>query len=124
MIQNTQETIPKTSILSEKLFKVLKWIIFVIIVVMIYQVFQQKHQNLGEIIIAFQEAFVWKNTEIIFLLIILIFINWGFEALKWQILAKKIESISFLKAYQSVLVGLSLGFITPANVGDFAGKIW
>ena len=95
-----------------------------IIVVMIYQTFQQKYQNISEIIIAFQEAFVWKNTEIILLLIILIFINWGFEALKWQILAKKIESISFSKAYQSVLVGLSLGFITPANVGDFAGKIW
>ena len=124
MIQNTQETIPKTSILSEKLFKVLKWAIFVIIVLMIYQAFQQKHQNLGEIIIAFQKAFVWKNTGIIFLLITLIFINWGFEALKWQILAKKIESISFSQAYQSVLVGLSLGFITPANVGDFAGKIW
>ena len=124
MIQNTQETIPKTSILSEKLFKVLKWAIFVIIVVMIYQAFQQKHQNLSEIIIAFQKAFVWKNTGLIFLLIILIFINWGFEALKWQILANKIESISLSKAYQSVLVGLSLGFITPANVGDFAGKIW
>ena len=124
MIQNTQETIPKTSILSEKLFKGLKWAIFAIIIVIIYQAFQQKHQNLGKIIIAFQKAFVWKNTGIIFLLITLIFINWGFEALKWQILANKIELISFSKAYQSVLVGLSLGFITPANVGDFAGKIW
>lgn len=124
MIQNTQETIPKTSILSEKLFKGLKWVIFVIIVVMIYRAFQQKHQSLSDIITAFQKAFVWKNTGIIFLLILLIFINWGFEALKWQILAKKIEVISFSKAYQSVLVGLSLGFITPANVGDFTGKIW
>lgn len=124
MIQNTQETIPKTSISPEKLFKGLKWIIFGITVIMIYQTFQQKNQNLNNIITTFQKIFDRKNVGIIIILIFLIFINWGFEALKWQVLAKSVEKISFKDAYKSVLVGLSLGFITPANIGDFAGKIW
>ncbi|PWK26611.1 lysylphosphatidylglycerol synthase-like protein [Arcicella aurantiaca] len=55
--------------------------------------------------------------------VLLIFFNWGFEAKKWQILVRKIENISFIDAYQSVLVGLSLGFISPANLGDFAGRL-
>jgi hypothetical protein len=55
--------------------------------------------------------------------VLLIFFNWGFEAKKWQILIRKIENISFIDAYQSVLVGLSLGFISPANLGDFAGRL-
>ncbi|WP_161947705.1 lysylphosphatidylglycerol synthase domain-containing protein [Rufibacter ruber] len=50
-------------------------------------------------------------------------VNWGAEAYKWQYLSSKIERISFLKAYRAVLVGLTLGFITPNRVGDYAGRI-
>lgn len=50
-------------------------------------------------------------------------LNWGVEAAKWQFLSKKIEQFSFLEAYRSVLVGLTLGFVTPNRVGDYAGRI-
>ncbi len=51
-------------------------------------------------------------------------LNWAMEALKWQLLALKIEKTSFGSAFKGVIAGLSLGFVTPHNVGDYAGRIW
>jgi len=53
----------------------------------------------------------------------LIPINWGFEACKWQLLSKKIELVSFLRAYRAIMMGLTLGFITPNRIGDYAGRV-
>ncbi len=124
MIQNTQESVPKTSILSEKLFLGIKWLIFGIILWILIQTFQQKIPNISSLIFALEKAIVWENIVPIMLLTILVLINWGFEAKKWQILVYKIEPLSFTDAYRSILVGLSLGFITPANIGDYAGRMW
>ena len=54
---------------------------------------------------------------------ILIPLNWGFEAKKWQLLGQKLEPISYLRAYRAVMVGLTLGFITPNRLGDYAGRV-
>ena len=50
-------------------------------------------------------------------------INWGFEALKWQILLRRVEKTTFWDAYRGVLAGLSLGFALPAQLGDTAGRV-
>ncbi|WP_181305465.1 lysylphosphatidylglycerol synthase domain-containing protein [Rufibacter sp. XAAS-G3-1] len=49
--------------------------------------------------------------------------NWGVEAVKWRYLSQKFEKITFLEAYRAVLVGLTLGFVTPNRMGDYAGRI-
>ncbi|SFH35552.1 lysylphosphatidylglycerol synthase domain-containing protein [Pontibacter chinhatensis] len=54
---------------------------------------------------------------------LLIPVNWGFEALKWQLLGQKLEPMSFGQAYRAVMVGLTLGFITPNRLGDYAGRV-
>ena len=124
MLQNTQETFPKTSILSEKLFLGLKWAIFLGIIWMLYHTIKQKNQSFENILLVTKNAFIPKNTLKIAVLLVFIFVNWAFEAKKWQVLAQRIEPLSFTNAFQSVLIGLSLGFITPANLGDYAGRIW
>ncbi|MBK0402582.1 flippase-like domain-containing protein [Adhaeribacter sp. BT258] len=60
---------------------------------------------------------------LVFMAAMLIPVNWGLEAWKWWYLARKIETVSFLRAFRSVMVGLTLGFITPNRVGDYAGRI-
>ncbi|WP_461080726.1 lysylphosphatidylglycerol synthase domain-containing protein [Spirosoma flavus] len=50
-------------------------------------------------------------------------INWGFEALKWQILLRRVEVTTFAEAYKGVLVGVTLGFALPAQLGDTAGRV-
>lgn len=62
-----------------------------------------------------------------FLILLSIFIlmplNWGLEALKWQILTRNLVKLSFLEAFKSVLAGLNTGFITPSRFGDFIGRV-
>ncbi|RSK29620.1 UPF0104 family protein [Hymenobacter metallilatus] len=50
-------------------------------------------------------------------------LNWGLEAWKWWRLARHLEPVSFRRSFRAVLVGLTLGFVTPNRVGDYAGRI-
>lgn len=56
-------------------------------------------------------------------LLLLTPINWGFEALKWQILLRRVETTDFWSAYRGVLTGVTLGFALPAQLGDTAGRV-
>ncbi|MBC8155324.1 MAG: flippase-like domain-containing protein [Bacteroidetes bacterium] len=56
-------------------------------------------------------------------LVLLMPVNWGIEARKWQLLIRRIEPISFGEAYQGVLAGVSLGFTLPVLAGDAAGRV-
>jgi hypothetical protein len=122
-MQDNDESNAKPSFASEKLFLIIKWFFVLILGVILYRFFQQKQQNLDNLLNEFSKIFTFKNIFKIGLVFILIFVNWACEAKKWQILTNKFENLSFIDAFQSVLVGLSLGFITPANLGDFAGRI-
>ncbi|UOQ50916.1 lysylphosphatidylglycerol synthase transmembrane domain-containing protein [Hymenobacter cellulosivorans] len=50
-------------------------------------------------------------------------VNWGLEAWKWWRLARHLEPVSYGRCFRAVLVGLTLGFVTPNRVGDYAGRI-
>lgn len=67
----------------------------------------------------------WDSDKLYLLLLtgFLIPLNWGFEAAKWHLLGNRIEKMSFLRAYRAVMVGLTLGFITPNRIGDYAGRV-
>lgn len=56
-------------------------------------------------------------------LLLLMPVNWGIEALKWQLLLRRIESVGFGEAYRGVLAGVSLGFTLPVLAGDAAGRV-
>lgn len=50
------------------------------------------------------------------------FVNWGIEARKWQLLVSVIERVSFWKAFRAVFAGQALGFSTLNRVGESAGR--
>ena len=122
-MQDNDESNAKPRILTEKLFLILKWFFLLILAVILVRTFQQKQQNIYVLIKEFSKVFMLQNWLKLLIVFCLIFINWSCEARKWQILTDKFERITFIDAYKSVLVGLTLGFITPANLGDFAGRI-
>ncbi len=78
------------------------------------------------------EFTLWKSSfelngdSLFFLLLvcILVFLNWGFEVVKWKLLSSKIELLSWCKTIHSVFYGISLGMITPKRTGEFAGRVW
>ncbi len=57
------------------------------------------------------------------LLVLLTPVNWGFEALKWQVLVNRVERVSFRDAYRGVLAGLALGMAIPTGIGDTVGRV-
>ena len=59
----------------------------------------------------------------LFIVGLLIVVNWSLEAKKWQLLALRIEQISFVQSIKSVLAGLSLGFLAPSFLGDATAKV-
>jgi len=79
-----------------------------------------------KITVDFIDSIIHLYYKFKFLLIIpvlLFFVNWALEALKWKYSIKKIETISFLRSFRGVLTGVTLGFATPFNLGDYAGRI-
>ncbi|MBC7448278.1 MAG: flippase-like domain-containing protein [Hymenobacteraceae bacterium] len=55
--------------------------------------------------------------------VMLVPLNWGLEARKWQALARRVEPLGFGAAGRAVLLGLTLGFSTPNRVGDYAARV-
>jgi len=55
--------------------------------------------------------------------ILLSALNWALEAAKWKFLSAKVESVSFWRALAGVLYAIGVGFITPRQVGEMAGKV-
>ncbi|MGG9970472.1 lysylphosphatidylglycerol synthase domain-containing protein [Ferruginibacter sp. SUN002] len=64
----------------------------------------------------------WLNWKF-WVVIGLMFVNWGIESRKWQLLIGNIQKFSFLKAFKSVLSGCSVTMLTPNRVGEYGGRI-
>jgi hypothetical protein len=79
-----------------------------------------KH-SLSEIKASLQGEQGWKAV----LVIILMFANWSFEALKWRVLIGHIQKMSFLTAFRAILSGLSVSVAmnTPNGSGEYFGRI-
>lgn len=58
------------------------------------------------------------------LLLLLMFFNWSLEAIKWRMIIKHVEPISFIKSFMAVLTGITVSVFTPNRVGEFGGRIF
>ncbi|TCJ18829.1 flippase-like domain-containing protein [Flaviaesturariibacter flavus] len=56
-------------------------------------------------------------------LCLLMLANWGIEALKWRMLVRPIEPISFGQSFRAVLSGVSFSVSTPNRVGEYLGRM-
>lgn len=57
------------------------------------------------------------------LVVIMMFLNWAIEVVKWKYLSRRIEQISWWKAIQSVFCGLTWAIFTPNRIGEYGGRI-
>jgi len=68
---------------------------------------------------------VLKTKFFLFLvLIVLAILNWGLEALKWKVLVREIERISFLTSYKAIILGLGVSLSVPRSIGEVLGRLW
>ncbi|MEO6219491.1 MAG: lysylphosphatidylglycerol synthase domain-containing protein [Ginsengibacter sp.] len=80
-------------------------------------------QNLYQSIELIRQAPFGKEAFKFWIVVALVFVNWGFEAKKWQILLRPVQLIDFFTAYKSVLSGVTLSLNTPNRMGEYGGRI-
>lgn len=85
---------------------------------------QVKHQeSFHEAIVQMSRAPLGKNGWKFWATLVLIFVNWGIEARKWQIILKPLYHLKYLLAVKSILAGITLSLNTPNRIGEYGGRI-
>lgn len=104
----------------------LKWVIGPLLAVwLFYSLYQQvRAQPDMDASLALIKALpfgadAWK----FWLVIVFVFVNWGLEARKWQVLMQVLQPISFITAFKSVLCGVTFSLNTPNRMGEYGGRI-
>ena len=59
---------------------------------------------------------------LIFAIIVMPF-NWLIEISKWKLLVNNIQPFSLKQSATGVLIGIAVGVVTPARVGEYAGRL-
>jgi Lysylphosphatidylglycerol synthase TM region len=103
-----------------------KWIIGPLLAVwLFYSLYQQvKAQPDIDASITLIKAMPFGTGAFKFWMVILfVFINWGLEARKWQVLMQVLQPIPFIIAFKAVLCGVTFSLNTPNRMGEYAGRI-
>lgn len=53
----------------------------------------------------------------------LMFVNWGIEAKKWQLLVSGIQQVSFFRAFRAIFTGQAIALNTFNGVGEYVGRV-
>jgi hypothetical protein len=61
---------------------------------------------------------------VIVIVILMMFLNWFLESLKWRFLISKIEQVSILRSIMAVFSGITISAFTPNRVGEYAGRVF
>jgi len=61
----------------------------------------------------------WKFSVILLLMLV----NWGVEARKWQVLMKPLQKMNWFTCYKATLTGLAFALNTPNRVGEYGGRV-
>jgi hypothetical protein len=61
----------------------------------------------------------WK----LWLVLVLMPVNWGIEARKWQLALKPLGGIAYRDAFRAVFTGSTMASFTPNRMGEYLGRI-
>ncbi len=65
-----------------------------------------------------------QNYLVIGLVVVMMFLNWLLESLKWKFLISKIEKVSIRRSIRAVFSGITVSAFTPNRVGEYAGRVF
>ena len=65
-----------------------------------------------------------SNYAIVILVVVMMFLNWFLEALKWRFLIAKIEKISIRRSVRAIFSGITVSAFTPNRVGEYGGRVF
>jgi len=111
-----------------KVYKTYNRLLQVVILIIAYffiikQVFWK--QNLPSLIRTLEDDIVTVRFLLFLAIVLLMMIfNWMLETLKWKMLISKIEKVSFIRALEAVLTGVTISSFTPNRIGEYFGRVF
>lgn len=78
------------------------------------------HQNYGQLFI---DILAQGNDAFLIFAVLLVFLNYGLEAKKWQWLLSPLQKVNWLNSYKSILAGITVSIFTPNRTGEVFGKV-
>lgn len=80
-------------------------------------------QNLREFQILLRSIDPWIVRTTLAMVVLMMFINWALEVVKWKYLSRRIEHIDWWTAIKSVFCGLTWAIFTPNRIGEYGGRV-
>lgn len=68
---------------------------------------------------AFDSSALWK----LFIVVLLMVLNWGIEARKWQVAMKPLSPLPFRQSFMAIFTGTTMAFFTPNRMGEYFGRM-
>lgn len=95
-------------------FLVLAWFIWL-------QITRQTdwHDSLRRIVLAVNGPDRWR----LWLVLLLMPVNWGIEARKWQLSMRPDGGVPFKDAFRAIFTGTTMASFTPNRMGEYLGRI-
>jgi len=92
---------------------------------LVWTIYQQvfAKENIGDIWQTFIAHFSFHNLYWLFIVLLLVPVNWGFETKKWSVLIQNFSTISFWRSYRAILAGVTVSLFTPNRIGEYGGRI-
>lgn len=81
-------------------------------------------QNLREFQTLLQSIDPWSVRATLAVVVVMMFMNWALEVVKWKYLSRRIEIISWWVAIKSVFSGLTWAIFTPNRIGEYGGRVF
>ena len=82
------------------------------------------HNDLGRISLDSLLDTIINNYSLIFIVVLMMFINWILESLKWKFMIRKIEAISFFTSFRAIFSGITVSSFTPNRIGEYGGRVF
>ena len=101
-------------ILGPVVFLVLAWFIR-------QQIVRQPdwRRSLDQIFLVIKGPGQWR----LWLVVLLMPVNWGIEARKWQLAMRPDDGIAFKDAFRAIFTGVTMASFTPNRMGEYLGRI-
>lgn len=98
-----------------------KWFIGLFFFFYLYRSFEGQRGVFFDAFLHFK--FNFQSAVLIFFMICLVPINWGIEAIKWQLLTINAQKFSFFECLKAVLAGVTISLIVPNRMGEYIGRV-
>ncbi len=100
------------------------------LLVVLFTAFLYKRLFLDQSILSLYSELHWSelrhHLQYISLAIVLVAINWSLETYRWRAIlnARVQRNVSWSQSLSAVLSGVTLGIISPARLGEYAGRLF